>query len=832
MVQPDQQQKTNGEHGYIRPHLPRKKSRPGTARSDRALPQPNLTPDLGPEFKSNAKSVLDFIRAHKSYTPPGYEKPVPGEHPKFDDAEKYGISDDQEDRLWVIETNRLIRAVSDLNKPLRFESPVPSWGINKAEFENLAELGNQALHCLNICRHDNQLLMFDHYRDLFEPEAYLKARNILSNAFDPDESTAKPGQPLRGREHPADLNIHDKTAEVFCAFVDYATAAVARLALRGIPSEFWHVRALAGLAKTSAKMKLLFTDLEKFARQSLEEGQDILAKDEAFTAIGGTGGPALDIVDPEGRPFQMSKSKDPTGREDVTDSADIHRLLTREQRGVNTYFSDMAMIGTWTAHSLRAVFFWFQRSAISGYAVDTFDICGLVYKSGLNGLSTLVYQDRDGELVGSSNREVIRLSYSGFKMLHQVVQVLVKEHSSRPPITTAEVKPGATLNLDFLEVTSQTSTAIGDSKTSDSYRLELTTMGDYASVFVPLAVATPLQLGNLIWATEIVTSISSVTHTIDYSSLPSQEFTVYASLRTSAYENTVRPKLDASDARSLSQCLVAQNRLRHGNQRESTNTKDWESLPTTDRQNRTDDSDKRLRDLHTLFKSWDIQENSIVVKRQSYVILLLLGCAILVIGGVMVGVFMGEKLTGVDPFNITLFAWILAGFLILVFKSLLVSEWPWRDFLKGRVPCRSVTELHDVTQVETQDILEYLLSREFWTILVVKGPYHRPFVRKSDGGDGFSIDVKISLRTLLASGILVVKVAGPQGLGLVCMDLRKGARGRNKILHADKIEKEEYGDVLGSFDIQDGFDEVPLTTIGTSWTKILGIYHRADRQFR
>ena len=43
--------------------------------------------------------------------------------------------------------------------------------------------------------------------------------------------------------------------------------------------------------------------------------------------------------------------------------------------------------------------------------------------------------------------------------------------------------------------------------------------------------------------------------------------------------------------------------------------------------------------------------------------------------------------------SITVFAWMLADFIILVVKSLVASEWPLRDFLKGCVPCRSVSEL-------------------------------------------------------------------------------------------------------------------------------------------
>jgi hypothetical protein len=78
---------------------------------------------------------------------------------------------------------------------------------------------------------------------------------------------------------------------------------------------------------------------------------------------------------------------------------------------------------------------------------------------------------------------------------------------------------------------------------------------------------------------------------------------------------------------------------------------------------------------------------------------------------------------------------------ILVAKSIRVNDWPWRDFLSGEVPCRSVSELHSVTGTKEQDILGYLLSRESSNILITQGPYNKAFVRR--GINGFGIDVKL-----------------------------------------------------------------------------------------
>jgi len=789
--------------------------------------------------KTDLSRVLAFIRSHKSYTPPAEDMPREGDWPKFDDISRYGILDSQEDKLWQIEAERLLAAVSDFNQSLQFESPIPQWPINKVEFEKLSELGNQALHCLNICSHDNQLLLFDSVRDLFHPQVYLRARNILTNAFLPtDENPGPSGRP-RGKECPASLDIHHATSEVFCAVVDYATAIIARFALQGFPTEFWHTRALAGLAKTSAKMKYIFVDLEKFALLSLEDGQDVLAKDEAIHALGGHG-PLLDIVGPDGRPFQARESRGQAGRRgaDDDDAIDVHHLLNREEQSFNVYFQEMAMIGSWTTDALRNIFFHFQRSRISGYPADAFDICGLVYKAGITGLMTLVYQDRGGELMGSSSREFSRLSYAGFKMLSQVANGLDRSRLRPSKVETeahsvgvSRSDGGATLLFDFEE----DDDSKAEPKQRESFRISIATMGDLTSALVPLFCTQPMQLDNLAWAMEIVTRVSSVTQTLNYNALRGRKFTVFASLRTDVYERDVRPTLESSDARPLSRSLIVQNRLHTYDQREGRDTKVWDSLPTTEKDNLISESEKKLRRLEDQFRQWTIEEKAIVVQKARYVIILMAVCSILVVGGIMVGVFLGTRLTGVDPFNITVFLWVLAGFLLLVAKSVLVSDWPWRDFLRLRVPCRSITELQGVTGADAQEILEYLLSMELYTILLTKGPYNKPFVRKSeDGGDGFSIDVKIQLRTLLASGVIMVKVAGRQGPGLICLDLRRGAPGRDRVCHSDTIGEDEYA--LGCFDLPEGFEEGQdvrlLRQGGGGWTRILGIYHCPKKEFR
>lgn len=202
---------------------------------------------------------------------------------------------------------------------------------------------------------------------------------------------------------------------------------------------------------------------------------------------------------------------------------------------------------------------------------------------------------------------------------------------------------------------------------------------------------------------------------------------------------------------------------------------------------------------------------------------------VLVLGGLAIGFSIRQRIQGVDPFNITSFCWILAAFILLVVKSVRVENWPWRDFLKRRVVCRSVSELCSVTRMQPQRVLAYLLYNEASTILITRGPFNKPFYRRDD--DGFSIDVKPELHTLLFSGFVILKVSTDYGLRLVCLDIRKGTD-YAPFSHSHQADKEER--VLASVNYpKKGEDSaVAMKSMQLGWNRILGMYDVEDRKFR
>ena len=185
---------------------------------------------------------------------------------------------------------------------------------------------------------------------------------------------------------------------------------------------------------------------------------------------------------------------------------------------------------------------------------------------------------------------------------------------------------------------------------------------------------------------------------------------------------------------------------------------------------------------------WTITASSVTVRCRTYVTLVQGITALIVLGGLAVPFTVRNRIQGVDPFQIALFAWLVGGFLLAAAKSRYVNSWPWHDFLRGCVVCRSLSDLSDVSGVKPQIVLLYLLHNEWNSLLITESPYNGMFRQRCDPRESskskkknpvlnrvrFSIDVPVDIITMLASGFVVLKVLNAAGEHLICIDGRKG----------------------------------------------------------
>ena len=143
---------------------------------------------------------------------------------------------------------------------------------------------------------------------------------------------------------------------------------------------------------------------------------------------------------------------------------------------------------------------------------------------------------------------------------------------------------------------------------------------------------------------------------------------------------------------------------------------------------KTQDYDSAVKQM----EAWKITPTYIKVDCCKYVISVYAVPVLLVLGRLAIPVSVQSRIRGVDPFQITFFIWITSGFILVLAKNRYVSNWPWHDFLKGKVVCRSLSDLADVSSVHTQAMLRYLLHKEWKTLLVTCGPYNGLFRRRCD----------------------------------------------------------------------------------------------------
>jgi hypothetical protein len=158
-------------------------------------------------------------------------------------------------------------------------------------------------------------------------------------------------------------------------------------------------------------------------------------------------------------------------------------------------------------------------------------------------------------------------------------------------------------------------------------------------------------------------------------------------------------------------------------------------------------------------KDWAITEDSVRVRTKKYSGIVLTIAIIIIGGSLPVPFLVKNRIPGVDPFQFITFSWLLAGAFLVGAKSRYVENWPWHDFLRGQILCRSVSELAVASRVNKQTVLLYLLHHEFRNPLVFRGPYHGVFRRRAElGTEGFSIDVPVGHATVLAAGFIVLRV--------------------------------------------------------------------------
>lgn len=764
-----------------------------------------------PEFSPipvnlSKEKVMKCLRAHVTYASPlDQESSLTANQAQFDDLKYYGVKEEDAERMWQKEVDWLVQVANEPDKALGYDSEKLG-NVRKAGWQMLSHAAELLDWSLTICRHDSDLLAIESKMSIANTSRLEALNRSLNRTLEQDQQFFKF----------SDL-------ETCCALTDYVCATLVRVLTQFARSEICQTRCVAIIAKLATKIKYLCRDPMGYAKISVNHVRDLMALEDykmifqgVPMAIGLQGYSGFSSwLQPESEGLERHESgggvlnkKQPNGN--------LSQLF-QSHEDPNTAVYALEMLGVRAAiyPAISIAFRNLQAKKTSGYSVNALEASTLAYGLGAGDVTIVLGQDRDGDIQATSSATVVRRCHISFRHLVEVARNMKMQ--SDPPSDDQDRQSQVTSHWELEEN--------GRFYTS---QVNVRTMKDAVTLMVPLAFTNP---GLVVHLTQLVELFNVIVAVKDqFEEPPPVHFEALFFLRTNAYEAEVVGAL-SEDVRPVSKCLMARQRLFSTRQGIDISTDRWDTIPIQQRALSTKAAIERFRDLSARINDsrWTIDDTCIVVKCRKYVYIIGAIAFMLVTGGLAIGLSVEQRIRGVDPFNITSFAWILAAFVIVIAKSIRVENWPWRDFLLCRVVCRSISELHSVdTKINDQDVIAFLLYNEASIRLWTRGPYNKPFRRRS--GDGFSIDVKPELRTLFLGGYIIIKVLSEKGTALICSPLLDVERDVISIFHQMSSDENDLVSLDSGSQVE-GEDAI-LKWAKLRWNRTLGIYHVPQRKFR
>lgn len=620
------------------------------------------------------------------------------------------------------------------------------------------------------------------------------------------------------------------------------TGTLAQVLLRTVKGDFWDENVIICLAKLSAKLKVVNPDLESSASVCL-------AGKRAWES-------RLRRQNQDSLPAPASKE----------DLGSVERQLAAAQREVShsaqRYFVIMdafhQCINVLIIHLADELTF--DRNTTDD--ADSFEASSIVYDTGLRQQRALLCQQRSGAIGGSGSRLEIQCADFAFEVCLALLENLrTGLVSSRSPPNTVTPAPTQYTSIywkwtELLPATAQPESGSwwrsGAARPEETLllskpragTLQLMYMKDVITALVPFVMVCsdfPRELSGLVRGVHNISNLSDLTKTCE-----EVRFLASFVVRTSSHYSVI-----GSDVIPLSVSPIARKRaLAH-----------WPSPGVSPASRSSPSSSSSLsphlfltgpgeidavRDeavLHeelrkanariahgmSLVDRWVVDEKSIIIPYRTYCWGSLGLCGCLVLGGLAIGLTVEQRIRGVDPFNIAVFCWALAGFLILVAKAARVEEWPWRDFFLGRVVCKSVSEVVAVTWIDPQLLLSILLRLEPLMLLDKRGPFESIFTRRNPD-DGFVIDIPLDTAALNDGGCFFVKVQGDVGPALVCVRVNYGHTFNSVTPQGYLRDGEEIKcrNLDTPWRWGKGLQQRPMYSLSTnslSWTRVVGLHH-------
>ena len=371
-------------------------------KSDKAfekLPQrrrKDIRPRKGRKFCFDKPGVLDICAHHEEYSHGGTTLKGLA---RFDDCRNYGVSEETERRLIGYEIDRLIMAIGT-DGPFLFDSGGVFHDTGDDTFTEISHIADQIRLNFEIIKHDNTMHVLEHCPDLMESAVneFKQARRRLFGRYKQDEVHVQGCQPKI-------LEPPERNLKAYFALVDYVTSSIGRLLFRCATSKYWENHLLSVLAQWATKLKVLSHNPAHYAAQSLDQGEDTLVQLVACMETR-----SITIL-------KIRKAANAADHKDI-DALDQETDITDRYYRENTFFREHV------ERLLKEVLDSMLNREDNKKLASFFELCTLVFRTGLDGVPTTLSNSRQGNISASSDAVRVNCSYTAMELAVRNIQAI------------------------------------------------------------------------------------------------------------------------------------------------------------------------------------------------------------------------------------------------------------------------------------------------------------------------------------------------------------------------------------------------------------------------
>ncbi|KAI6083254.1 hypothetical protein F4821DRAFT_245258 [Hypoxylon rubiginosum] len=660
--------------------------------------------------------------------------------PKFGGFTDYGnFTEDVELKFCEQEARRLVRIANSVD-PVKMQGGDELFGPPTREgYLQLHQVGKKFIHALRICMHDTAVVQAGHYNVEADYKRCSNVKSTILREFDP----------MTGQERYS-TEIDDETKrKYYYALINYTTAILVKVILQTIRGDYWIDNIVAIVARLAAKAKIIGNDLPRAVTQTLHKANDA----------------RIQITQKEERYDQYSLKKP---EQYLDEKLRLQASLGSRAGQAGKYFIQMGLLYNAVIRMLD--------EAVSGLAIshslasgtDDFESSVAIYESFITNEQIILCQQRDGSIGGASEAGTTRASIAGF-------EVCLKTWGGLDSYLPRDDRKAAWTSIQWkwTQVDEKTGALLPNNRQDT---VKLSSMKGVIAATVPYTMISGTFAASLDALVELIRFASNDDDS-PLQLVKQPKIICTAILQTSEYKSRRPGQVREEDACPVSESFLIQKRAFANSPHRTTEELYAPTLIERIRGNRMkgritlrdrEKSKKVLEDGMKMLNNWVIDQDVIVVPYKRYAWGSISLATLLVCCGLAVGFSVGDRIPGVDPSNISAYCWVVTAFLLLMAKAICVESWPWSSFLRGNVPCRSVSEVVSVTGIDAQVLLAILLRLDNRMHLRTRGPFNTLFRRKSpDALGGFSIDVPIKTATAIEGGFIPIKVLSDWGTGLV-----------------------------------------------------------------